>query len=353
MKDVIIVGGGLMGSALAHQCVRLGLDTMLIEAGTAGGAGATAHSRGIVRVYDPHPKLMEWAVRGVREWSNWKLPGSSPFVACGLYYFVKPANHEAALAALAGHDHAEYPIDVLPASSPAVPDRLRHLADRGGIVLHEPRAGYVDTRLAARMFVQSAKAHGATVLEGSKVLGVGCDEKSAHAALAHATLRARWIVLATGAATSSLAQVPGMFCRSIPLSCVHSAGKDVSRYCVIDEMSGGYLRPDGAEFLFAGGASQHDAATPEQLMFDLPGAGARNVELARHLTGMPAIELLDTYPGCDGYTPDFLPHIGPSPDHERIVLATGFSGRGAKYIPAVAVELARQLAVMAETGVPA
>ena len=345
-----------MGAALAHECARLSLDTMLIEACTTGGAGATAHSRGIIRVYDPHPKLMAWAVRGMREWGNWKLSGPSPFIACGLYYFVKPANREAALAALAGHDHAEYPIDALPASSLAIPDRLSHLADRDGIVLHEPRAGYVDTRLAARMFGQSAKLHGATVLEGSKVLSVGCNEHCAHAVLAHATLRARWIVLATGAATPSLAQIPGMFCRSIPLSAVRSAEKAVPRYCVIDEMSGGYIRPDGAEFLFAGGAPQHDASTPDQLRFDLSGAGARNVELARQLTGTQAIELLDTRSGCDGYTHDFLPHIGPSPDHERIVLATGFSGRGAKYIPAVAVELAGQLAAwtaLAETEVPA
>ncbi|ROM90333.1 FAD-binding oxidoreductase [Pseudomonas brassicacearum] len=351
MKDVIIVGAGLMGSALAHQCARLGLDTMLIEAGSAGGAGATAHSRGIVRVYDPHPKLMEWAVRGVREWSNWTLPGPSPFVVCGLYYFVKRANREAALAALSGYDHAEFPIDVLPASSPALPDKLRHLVEGDGIVLHEPCAGYADTRLAARMFVQSAKEHGATVLEGSKVLRVGCNEESAHVMLAHATLQARRIVLAAGAATSSLAQVPGMFCRSIPLSSVRSPVKAVPPYCIIDELSGGYIRPDGSEFLFAGGALQHDAARHEQLLFDLPGAGVRNAELAQHLTGTQAIELLDTRPGYDGYTPDFMPHIGPSPDAERIIFATGFSGRGAKYIPAVAVELARQLAALSGTGV--
>jgi glycine/D-amino acid oxidase-like deaminating enzyme len=353
MKDVIIVGAGLMGSALAHQCARLGLDTMLIEAGSAGGAGATAHSRGIVRVYDPHPELMSWAARGVREWSNWTLPGPSPFVACGLYYCVRQANREASLAALSGHDHAQYPIHVLPASSPALPPELRHLVEAGGIVLHEPLAGYVDTRLAARLFVQSAKEHGAQVLEGSTVLRVGADRESAQVMLAHATLRARRVVLAAGAATPSLAQVPGMYCRSIPLSSVRSPAKAVPAHCIIDEVSGGYIRPDGSEFLFAGGALQHDAASHQQLFFDLPGAGARNAELAQHLTGTQAMQLLDTRPGYDGYTPDFLPHIGPSPDDQRIVLATGFSGRGAKYIPAVAVELARQLAAKSPAGVPA
>lgn len=332
-----------MGSALAYQCARLGLDTMLIEAGSIGGAGATAHSRGIVRIYDPNPKLMEWALLGVQEWSNFEPSGSKPFVACGLYYFVKADNRETALATLSTYDHAEYPIEIISPSSPAVPDQLRHLASHDGIILYEPRSGYVDTRLATRMFAQSAKECGATLLEGSKVLSVACQNDSVLVTLAQGTLRASRVVLAAGAATSSLAHVPGMFCRSIPLSCVFSSVKAIPQYCIIDETSGGYVRPDSTETLFVGGAPQLDAASHEHLKFDLPSAGKRNAELAQHLIDTQAIDLLDTRPGYDGYTPNFLPYIGPSPDAERIVLATGFSGRGAKYIPAVAVQLARQL----------
>jgi glycine/D-amino acid oxidase-like deaminating enzyme len=342
MKDLLIVGGGLMGAALAHHAARLGLSTTLIEAAVVGGAGATAHSRGMVRVYDPDPVLMAWNLRGVAEWASWSLPFPSPFAACGLTYFVAPANRAHALEALARHNHAAYPITVLDGEA-AVPARLRHLWCAGGLVLYEPRAGYVDTRLAARLFAESARRLGAVLLEGSPVLGIAEGGGAAEVRLAHASLHARQVVLAAGAGTPALADAGGLFSRSIPLSCVVQDPLHPLAECLIDEVSGAYARPHGADFFYCGGAPQDDAPMPELLVHDA-GAGACNLRLARHLWPAGTRGVLDTHRGHDAYTAALLPRLDRCPGFQRIRFATGFSGRGAKYIPAVARTLATGLA---------
>lgn len=349
MKDLIIVGGGLMGAALAHHAASLGLTTTLIEAGVIGGQGATAHSRGMVRVYDPIPELMRWSMLGVAEWQAWALPFPSPFVACGLTYFVAPANRQRVIAALAAHDHAAYPIHVLGRDGAALPAHLQHLVHPDGLVLSEPGAGFVDTRLAARLFAQSARMLGASLLEGSAVLGMEEAGGAVRVRLAHGHLQARHVVLASGAAAPALATIDGLFTRSIPLSCIAHGPVQPLRTCLIDEVSGAYVRPDGDDFFYCGGAAQHDAPMPHLLECDVAAAGEQNLRLAQHLCGPGAQDLpdtctlLDTRAGYDAYTASLLPRLDLCPGFARVRLACGFSGRGAKYIPAVARMLAAQM----------
>lgn len=344
MTDIIIVGGGLMGSALAHFCAADGINTALIEATVVGAGGATAHSRGIVRVYDPKSELMRWSLRGVEEWSSWSLPGPSPFVACGVSYIVDRANTATVRSTLANHDHSRYPIEILSSGSPRLAPQFAHLVQEEGIALYEPRGGYVDTRLAARLFAQSAAAHGAAVVEGSTVLRLAESDRHASVYTTHAVLNARLVILACGAATAHLIDDIDLFARSIPLSCLRDVSQEQGpRHCLVDEPSGGYLRPDRNGFFFCGGAPQQDAALPEALNPHLDQAGRYNQALSRHLLGHNEITLLDTRAGYDGYTEDFLPCLGAHPNRPRLMLATGFSGRGAKYIPAAARELTRAI----------
>ncbi|MGF2506831.1 FAD-dependent oxidoreductase [Ralstonia pseudosolanacearum] len=81
--DVAIVGAGLAGAAAAHFCAQRGLRVALVEAASAGAGGATAHSRGIVRVYDPSEALMALGQRGTAFWRGWDLGEINPFRPCG------------------------------------------------------------------------------------------------------------------------------------------------------------------------------------------------------------------------------------------------------------------------------
>jgi glycine/D-amino acid oxidase-like deaminating enzyme len=344
MFDVLIVGGGLAGSALAHYCSQRGLNTMLLEAETIGGAGATKYSRGIVRVYDPLPTLMRWSLAGVEEWANFNMAGLSPFTDCGVVYIVAEQNVRDVTKTIAAHDQARYPIQLLDQGGlMSIAPQFGHLLPAGGLALYEPRGGYVDTRLAARMFAQSALEHGATLIEGSAVQSLSEQAGQVVVHATHAELQARLVVVAAGAKSPQLLPQLDMFTRSIPLSCFYHAGDGSPEQCLIDEPSGGYLRPDRGGVFFCGGAPQQDVATPDALTIELDASGAYNRTLTRHLLNRDQAILLDTCPGYDGYTQDFLPLLGVQPGHPRLVLATGFSGRGAKYIPAAVSSLAGEI----------
>ncbi|MGF2507693.1 hypothetical protein ACQUWY_18855, partial [Ralstonia pseudosolanacearum] len=57
-------------------------------------------------------------------------------------------------------------------------------------------------------------------------------------------------------------------------------------------------------------------------------------------TAVSEDRLDDMRGGYDAYTPDLLPIVGFTDDRSRVAVAFGFSGRGAKYIPALMSDFA-------------
>lgn len=340
--DVIVVGGGLCGTAVAYHCALLGMRVALLERATLGGAGATRHSRGIVRGYDPDPELMRWSLKGAKAWRNWAIPGPSPFEACGVLYLLAAANVAPALAAVARHSDAAYPIVAL--QSPELLQRFPELrlvdpTRIGQVALFEPQGGYCDPRLAARLYGDGVRRLGGSVLEGIDVRSLDCSTHTVKVTTQSSSLEARVAVVAGGAHAIELVPSLQMFSRTIPLTCFAN-GDDSIRHCVIDEVTGTYLRPEPPIHFYCGGARQADGATPADLAsFDQCPNHEHSTRVAILLQSDPGPAVGGTV-GCDGYTPGFHPLLGfQVADQPRLCLATGFSGRGAKYIPAVAKEL--------------
>ncbi len=56
MQDVIIIGGGVIGCAIARELSRYKLDVLLLEAHGDVGRGTSGANSGIVHAgYDPKP----------------------------------------------------------------------------------------------------------------------------------------------------------------------------------------------------------------------------------------------------------------------------------------------------------
>lgn len=343
--DVIIAGGGLAGTALAANTSRMGLRTLLLEAGTPGAAGATAQSRGIVRVYDPQPTLMHKNLGGAREWQRIARTCPDIFNACGVLYLLRAEHVAAATLAIQGLAADDYPLQLIDRDTalqlfPQLnPERLAP----GVQALWEPRGGYVNPRLAAQLFVAQTRQQGGEVLEGSAVLNVADTEQGVCVSTAEHRFNATVAVVAAGANSVTLTPHSAIFSRSIALSCVASGDSQGPRSCLIDERSGGYLRPESANFFFVGGATAEDAATPAELRWDLARANDQHLTLAQQLLTGEANALVDGREGFDGYTADFLPETHFLANSNIAVFA-GFSGRGAKYIP----DAARQFGLVVQ-----
>lgn len=332
-RDLIIIGAGLAGSALAANASRLGLRVLVLDATTPGAGGATAHSRGIVRVYDQHPVLMEMNRDGVAEWARTAQRWPGVFTRCGVLYLLKEEHHDNARSAIEDFSGDDYPMALIE------PARARHMLpaltpDAGDIILWEPLGGYVNPRFACQAFIAEARQQGAQVLEGTSVSAVSQTREGASVTAGSQTFTARLAVVAAGASSVTLAANSTVFSRTIPLSSLYSATGDAPGVCLLDERSGGDIRPDGRDVAFVGGAPQHDAARPEQLQWSKANQRYHQKLTQRLLPGSE-LSVVDGREGYDGYTHDLLPEMRLEKG-EAIALFCGFSGRGAKYIPAAA-----------------
>lgn len=343
--DVAIVGAGVCGMALAYYCATAGLRVMVLERKSVGASGATQASRGIVRMYDPRPQLMEWSADAIALWRQWSLPGPSPFTACGVLYLVAPANSEEAQRASRAQTTSDYPIQVLRGRELQQRFPMLALTDRDideQVGLFEPLGGYCDPRLAANLYGHALRRAGAAVLEGIEVLALDQHADSVRIITSTQQLHARAAVVASGAQSRELVADLPLTCRSIPISCFELQDHPVS-HCIVDEVTGAYCRPESRDFYYCGGAQQVDAPTIEDLPAfgnDLHDEHRRSMSaLLRMGAGTPVAGVM----GADAYTPDYLPLLGFRTEQTRICLATGFSGRGAKYIPAVARALGAEI----------
>jgi glycine/D-amino acid oxidase-like deaminating enzyme len=335
--DVLIIGGGLCGTAVGYECSLLGARVTILERETlGGGGGATGHSRGIVRAYDPDPRLMSWALKGTAAWRSWDLPGPGAFHACGVVYLLAEEGVGQASRAAARHSSADYPI--IPLDARELRMRFPQLSARaqsGVAGLYEPNGGYCDPRLAARLYGEAVRSRGGSVLEGTCVCAVACEGDAVHASTDAGDIHASVAVLAAGRGTSELAPWVSMVDRTIPLSCFADDGKGLP-FCLIDEVTGIYLRPEPPGHFYCGGAPQVHLAPGSALpRFEESLHEAHRSGLERLLGHAPG-EVIAGVMGADGYTADLNPLLGFVTGRDRMCVATGFSGRGAKYIPAVA-----------------
>src|SRR5437899_10376780 len=82
--DILIVGAGIVGSAVARECALLGWRVGVIEAGTPAG-GATAAGMGHVVVMDDSPAQLALTAfsRSLWQKESRKLPKPVEYEGCG------------------------------------------------------------------------------------------------------------------------------------------------------------------------------------------------------------------------------------------------------------------------------
>jgi len=345
MLDIIIIGGGLAGTSLAYYLAKAGVKPLVIEAKTIGGGGATAASRGIVRVYDPVPQIMQYALDGVDEWRQWQNKSDNLFTQCGCLYLLQDNDRQKMEQALSGHDQNRYPIELIQGNDIIkVASYLPfHAISSQQLALWEPQGGYINTRFSAQFMMNSAKTLGATALESVNVDKLNQLDNGIEVVTGDTRLQAKMVVVATGAAINTLLPQQPHFCRTIPLSAIHDNQSVTPYSCVIDEVSKSYFRPEAPQFYFAGGAEQIDASNINDLPAVTDEQYQQNLTLSRQRLAPNTNAILDGINGFDGYTEDFLPLLTVPNAAQPIGVLGAFSGRGAKYIPGLTKRFAQQI----------
>lgn len=355
--EVVVVGGGCMGTSIAFHLARRGVGVVLIEKGHVA-SGATGHSGALVRQHYETRIGVRLARECLGFFRRFEKETAYPcdFRTTG---FLSGARHrdlsafDALLSLLRSEGvRAER---LTPSEAKGIEPQL-DVSDYAAMV-HDPDAGYADPIATAVGFARSAEATGAMVLENRGVLSV--VTRSGRIAGVHmrdrATIATDRVILAAGNWTPELARslgvrLPMRFVRGDIVILRRPVGFGPPPKIHFDFYGNTYARPEGEKDMLVGYMDTDPRKTIRNHVLSddsVPSATVRDLRtrLKRRFPIMDRAQPRGGWAGVYDVTPDSYPildHVGP----EGLYIAAGFSGHGFKLSP----EVGRLMAEYVATG---
>jgi sarcosine oxidase len=377
--DAIVVGVGGMGASACMHLAARGRRVLGLERFALGHAHGSSHggSRIIRDCYFEHPNYVPLLLRCNHLWSRLEAEAGERLVhRCGVLYMAHPGGVAVDRSHASGVAHG-VPCERLTAADArrrfpqfVVPDDWN--------VLHEPNAGFVRPERAVLAHARVARALGAEIREGERVLEWHASARGVEVRTDRARHAAAALVLCAGAWTPALAARMGVRWRvalrplRVPLAWL--APRDRAA-CTAPAMPVWYAEPpdaapvygvpiasdqgppDGVKVAQHGGSTAAEC-DPEARVRDPASAGGSAAE-AEHLRA----QVERVAPVCAGavvaagsclytMTPDQHFVVDLLPGHANVAVACGFSGHGFKFSPVVG-EILADLATRGTTALPA
>jgi sarcosine oxidase, subunit beta len=197
--EVVVVGAGVIGSAIALELSRAGRDVLVVDKARGVGHGSTSASSAVVRFTFSTAAGVAAAWESKQHWTAWedylgfRPETSTRYVQCGLALLdvdLAPRVAYLPLLTAAGVPFEEWDAEELGRRIPGVdtgrywpPKRISDdafwddaTASLGAI--YTPDGGFVtDPQLAAQNLADAARAHGARFALGHAVVAVERDEQ--------------------------------------------------------------------------------------------------------------------------------------------------------------------------------
>jgi sarcosine oxidase subunit beta len=344
LKDVAIIGGGLVGSSAALALRRMGFSVVLLDKGFCGAQASGVNYGGVRRQGRP-PEQIALSQRAHTIWPHLKeLIGiDGEFVRSG---HLKVARTEAEMASLetyAAHV-AELGLDLELIGHNQLRERFPWIA--GSVVGASLCSGdgHANPRLVSATFALAARRAGAEVLEHTPVSHVDRVSEGFHLSTGTGTeIKARFVVNSAGAWAGTFAEAFG---EPVPLkriypSMIVTEPLNVFMNVNIGAEGGGiYARQVERGNCIVGGMRGEPTADPD---FSRPtGTGAVAI-MNRAAALFPALRnayAIRFWSGTEGEMADRNPVIGFSRTTPNLVHAFGFSGAGFQIAPGVGEVLA-------------
>ncbi|UXI67234.1 NAD(P)/FAD-dependent oxidoreductase [Tahibacter amnicola] len=348
IHDVLIVGGGIVGCAIAERLALGGLSVCLVERDCIGG-GATAASMGHLVVLDDDPAELALSAWSCERWRILAdaLPAGADYRATGTLWVARDGEEmeeaERKQARLAGAGIASEMISAatLARLEPALAERLA-----GG--LRVPSDAVVYPPVAAAWLARQAAAAGADILSGIAVRNLD----PAGVVLADGReVRADKVIIANGCAAPELLPAVPIRKRKGHLLITTRGAPTVTHQLV--EL--GYIksahstegdsvafnlqpRPTGQWLL--GSTRQFDDTTTGVTPRLVSGLIERGKAF---VPALAAVSALRAWTGFRPTTPDHRPLIGAWPSRPGTWLACGHEGLGVTTALGTADLIAAQL----------
>ncbi|SHN45824.1 N-methyl-L-tryptophan oxidase [Cryptosporangium aurantiacum] len=353
--DVIVLGLGGMGSAAAHHLAARGQRVLGLEQFGPAHALGSSHggSRIIRQSYFEDPAYVPLLVRAYELWEDLEAASGADLLTLTGGLYVGPAESTTVAGSLAAAREWNLPHELLDAETIRV--RFPTTApDEDVVGLYEERAGFVRPEASVAAHLSVAGRLGADLHFEEPVLDWSAHSGGVAVTTARGTYTAGTLVISPGAwAPRVLASLglPLRVERQVmywfqPVGGVEPYLPDRHPIYVWEDRTGvqtyGFPSIDGPEggvkiAFFRKGIDTTPDTLDREVHDDEITAMAERA--GRDLPTLPG-RFLRGAACMYTTTPDEHFVIAPHPEHERVVIACGFSGHGFKFVPVVGEILA-------------
>ena len=341
--EVVIVGGGIVGSSIAYHLVEAGCkDVLVIERESAQGKGSTGKSMGGVRAQFSTPVNIQMSLYSIPFYASFeeRLGHPCDYRPQGYMFCATAEKH---LAYLRSNQEKQIALglkNVRMISGDEIRGMFPQLrADDiiGGSFCSTD--GFVDPYSAMIGFMTWASDHGAKLWKNTVVSAIKQNGSGFEIETARGTVSAKKVVNAAGAWAASIAKMVGVDLPVEPLRRMLVPTEPFDQFphsapMIIDMSNGFHFRPEALGFLLA----WNDPEETPGYKTDFEPAFIEKI-LTRAADRVPVFENLAVNPkrawaGLYEMTPDHHPILGEAPGVPGFFLANGFSGHGVMHAPA-------------------
>jgi len=342
--DVVIIGGGIVGSSIAYHLTAAGCKNVLvIERESSQGKGSTGKSMGGVRAQFSTPVNIQMSLYSIPFYAKFDQELGYPcdYRAQGYLFCATTARQMNYL-------QTNYETQVqlgLKEVRLVTGDEIRQMFPQlrcddivGGAFCSTD--GFVDPYSAMTGFTSWACDHGAELWKNTRVTGVQRDGDAVSGVeTSRGMVSTRTVVNCAGAWAADVAEMVEVDLPVQPLRRMLVPTEPFDQFphsapMIIDMSNGFHFRPEGLGFLLA----WNDPEETPGFRTDFDPAFVEKI-LTRAADRVPVFENLAVNPkrawaGLYEMTPDHHPILGPALGVAGFFLANGFSGHGVMHAPA-------------------
>jgi sarcosine oxidase subunit beta len=349
--EVIVLGGGLMGTASAFFLARRGLTVTLVERGRIG-AGATVASFGNIRRSGRHLSQLPLARRSLDLWTRATalLGRDVEFRATGHLRLIFDAE---SLDDMRRFAKAARPLGL--DLEELAPEELRHrfpgLGPEAIAASFSPEDGSANPRLIGPAFAAAAFAAGAEIVDEAPVHAIRRSDQGYTVETARGSYAAEVLLNCAGAWGAAIA---AQFGEPVPLETYgpQMAVTEPLPHRILPVVgvwsrgAGVYLRQVERGNVVFGGAVERLAVdpTPGHAHADPACLPAQLTAVLRLVPALRDVSVIRQWSGCEGYVADGLPVMGASSTMPGLFHAFGFCGHGFQLGPGVGDAMAELIA---------
>jgi sarcosine oxidase, subunit beta len=342
--DVVIIGGGIVGSSIAYHLTANGCrNVLVIERESSQGKGSTGKSMGGVRAQFSTPVSIQMSLYSIPFYARFdEILGYPCDYRPQGYLFC--ATSDGRMAYLRTNYAQQLKLGLKNVRLVAG-DEIRSMFPQlraddiiGGSFCSTD--GFVDPYSAMTGFMTWAADHGATLWKNTAVTaftrdtaGIACVETT------HGPVAARRIVNCAGAWAAEVAALAAVDLPVEPLRRMLVPSEPFDGFphtapMIVDMSNGFHFRPEGRGFLLA----WNDPEETSGFKTDFDPGFVEKI-LTRAADRVPCFANLPVNPkrawaGLYEMTPDHHPILGEAPEVPGFFLANGFSGHGVMHAPA-------------------